>query len=872
MKKPIRRIAPLCCLLAFAAGHAAADTREFNGLAFVADGEAATYAWDAENRTLTLTGEGPYLLTGTNTVELGATWIVSSSAAGASLTVSNLVMAAPRLRSTLTVASGTSLHLLLAGTNSIYSAKAGIHVPAGASLDISRAPGFLNSNAVLSVSASDGAGIGGERSSRNGAIAIHGGTVTANAGNGAAGIGTGGFDNAQGGTYECGDITIDGGRVHAYGNGRGAGIGGGAYVNWQGNIRISGGVVGALGAFCGIGTGFPANYTTYMTTFITGGNVVSEYNEAWSTAGRQRWIQGAIRNEVSGDSGSRHVFTGFEPWQRVVVKNVSDAFGSRDLTANGDGVVWLWTTAYGVSVVPAEPVGVTADGVDVWDGEGLGWTYSSSSGVLELDGTKEVLLSGECATNAVRVRVSGGGETAVTVSNLVLRTNGDSGSSRVSFRHAIEVASGTTATLLVAGTNRLETAYYACGIDVEEGATLFIDKVPGRGDEEVELTAAGHQGGGIGSLCYSHYPTGRIEIRGGTVRSSGNPGISNHGGGMVRITGGVVYANGPRTGSSSAGIGAPYGCDAGTTVISGGTVVAVGGSYGAGIGGAESHDAGSVIISGGRVTATGGSLSAGIGTAFLGTGGHVAIAGGTVVAGSGSDALAPNGVWSCDVGPGGKSAACDVLIVGGSVHGRHDMITNAVDATDAPVVCSEIGGLSPGAAYSLEGAPAGYGMNDIFADEEGKIYVWCPAGYAPAAVEGAAGGGEGPSGAGWTLTTPVPVPHAWLDGYPLGLLLNGNDYETFGNATAENGRKVWECYVADLDPTDRESDLVAGFALENDVPRVSILRGRSSARVYRILGWTNLDGGDAEAEWPENADLSASRCRFFRIAVSLPQQ
>lgn len=191
-------------------------------------------------------------------MELGSTWIVSSSAAGASLTVSNLVMAASRLRSTLTVASGTSLHLLVAGTNSIYSAKAGIHMPSGASLDISRAPGFLNDNAVLTVTGQDDcAGIGGEKNALNGAIAIHGGTVTANAGYGAAGIGTGRFDNSQGGSYAGGDITIDGGRVRAYGSWRGAGIGGGAYVSWHGTIRISGGVVKTMGAFCGIGSGLP---------------------------------------------------------------------------------------------------------------------------------------------------------------------------------------------------------------------------------------------------------------------------------------------------------------------------------------------------------------------------------------------------------------------------------------------------------------------------------------------------------------------------------------------------------------------------------------------------------------------------------------
>ena len=847
-----------------------ADTRTINGLTFVAEGDASTYTFNDSNRTFTLTGAGPYVLTGTNTTALGAVRIESSCASGATLVVSNLVMSLGNSATPLRVAGGTRLDLVVAGTNEIVSANAGIAVPSGASLVISRASGYDNGSAVLEARGGDYcAGIGGNKQSANGAITVNGATVIARGGDSGPGIGSGGYsDSTPYPTYSGGDITINGGRVFAYGNNRGAGIGGGRNVYYSGAVTIAGGVVKAQGSYVGVGSGTPARRAAALTVRVTGGNFRPSYT--WGDTGNSCDYADATVIDADGRSCSICPKTGFEPWQRVFARNVPNWFGTRDLAADDEGVVWLWTASSGTAVA-AEPVGVLADGADVWEGEGPGWTWSCSSGLLTLDGTKAVVLSGSCATNAVLVRVSGGGDTAVTVSNLVLVARSQNGDS------AIGVEPGTTARLFVAGSNRLESAYYACGVGVGAGATAIIDKAPGFADEDVELVAIGHEGSGIGSRPGSKTPTGTIEIRGGTIRArtnTGGSGISNHGGGTVRIAGGIVYASAPQYGSSSAGIGAPYGCDAGTTIISGGTVVAVGGSYGAGIGGAEQRNAGSVLITSGRVTATGGSQSAGIGSAVQGTGGHVAIAGGTVVAGCGSDAPAQNGTWSSDIGPGGRSAVCDVVIIGGSVHGRHGMVTNATDATGAPVACHPIGGLSPGAAYSLEGAPAGYGMKDIFADEEGKIYIWCPSGYAPTALEGAAPGSGDPGGTGgtsWTLTTPVPVPHAWLDAYPFGLTVHGGDYESFGNATAANGRKVWECYVADLNPLDATSDLVAGISFENGLPKVTVQKGRSAARVYRIKGWTSPNTAGSGTDVTDVADLTATPYRFFRLSVELPR-
>ena len=68
-----------------------------------------------------------------------------------------------------------------------------------------------------------------------------------------------------------------------------------------------------------------------------------------------------------------------------------------------------------------------------------------------------------------------------------------------------------------------------------------------------------------------------------------------------------------------------------------------------------------------------------------------------------------------------------------------------------------------------------------------------------------------------TQTTPVPVPYAWLDGYPALLADQSGNYEAAANATAANGWKVWECYVLGLDPQDATSDFrISSFPMKAD--------------------------------------------------------
>ena len=124
-------------------------------------------------------------------------------------------------------------------------------------------------------------------------------------------------------------------------------------------------------------------------------------------------------------------------------------------------------------------------------------------------------------------------------------------------------------------------------------------------------------------------------------------------------------------------------------------------------------------------------------------------------------------------------------------------------------------------------------------------------------------------GSGHTLTTPEPVPYAWLDQYNLGV---GTDYETAGNAASGKvnwGRptSVWEEYVAGLDPTDANSRLVANIGLTNGVPYISWtpdLNTNGIIRTYKIYGSETLENG-GNWQYPTN-----SQHRFFQVKVEMP--
>ena len=123
-----------------------------------------------------------------------------------------------------------------------------------------------------------------------------------------------------------------------------------------------------------------------------------------------------------------------------------------------------------------------------------------------------------------------------------------------------------------------------------------------------------------------------------------------------------------------------------------------------------------------------------------------------------------------------------------------------------------------------------------------------------------------------TANSPNPVPLRWLESFPDLYAASAGDHEAEAVATAANGRPVWECHVADLDPTDPDDDFVVGIEIVDGGPRVYVERGESSNRVYRVHGATTLGSG---AQWDDvtgRADLDETNYRFFKATVSLPAQ
>lgn len=585
---------------------------------------------------------------------------------------------------------------------------------------------------VAASGGTDGAGIGGGSGGNGGHTAISGGTVTTSGGFQAAGIG-GGYGGHGGHTI------ISGGTVTAKGGQWGAGIGGGCDGN-GGHTTISGGTVTANGGQYSAGIGSACTGQDSGVQIISGGTVTATGGEnsagiggGYFGGGGSVYISGgSIKAE--GDSQVKGIGQGLVA-SRIIVKNKPASEGGVDIFpttvalsgAAGNTAVKSLTTdldySYGVKDVctmedklflylPANQAvtgartsgeayyGNVSSGTsggsgtfqlhDLFVDAGTGYSYIDGLLTFTHNGSYTVSMATPgTVTTTDRIAVQGGVTANIILDSVKIDRS-------VNMDAAFDLT-GATVNLTITGSNSLKGGHHRAGLEAITGSLLTID---GSGALEAK---GGASAAGIGGGLFGN--SGNICINGGTVTATGSLGGGagvgggfNGSGGRITISGGTVNAMG---GGSAAGIGAEQNSFSGTfIIISGGTIKATGGSAGAGIGG-ECTDTGHILISGGTITATGGAGSAGIGTSNsrMGHGGPVVITGGSVRA---------------------KGGAYDISVIP----------TNGGSYGNMPVRPVEIGlpGCPAGSEIlnlEITGAPY-YGFNDMFADEEGKLYLWLP--------------------------------------------------------------------------------------------------------------------------------------------------
>lgn len=148
-----------------------------------------------------------------------------------------------------------------------------------------------------------------------------------------------------------------------------------------------------------------------------------------------------------------------------------------------------------------------------------------------------------------------------------------------------------------------------------------------------------------------------------------------------------------------------------------------------------------------------------------------------------------------------------------------------------------------------------------------------------------------------TTNSPVPVPYAWLDTY-YGSGHSAAEYETLAMQDASNGvMRVWQSYVAGLDPTDADSVFLLSGVANPSAPGdgVTITVPAEPERIYRIQftdddlaaggvlwnlfqaagAWTNTSPYDDEHVFTDDGTAGTSGTpltdrRLYRVEVELP--
>lgn len=515
---------------------------------------------------------------------------------------------------------------------------------------------------LMAQGGSGAAGIGGGRLKSTNSILINGGTITAfgrdDAGstlNGGAGIGGGTTGNGY-------VITISGGTVTASGGAGAAGIGGGS-LRVGANILITDGQVTATGGLNGAGIG-GGNASDGIEIEIQSGQVsaVGSSRGAGIGGGGARdadnYFAGGNGNYITISGGTVNVSGGLSAsgiggGGKYSGRPDSDKGNGSNITISGGEITALAGVDY-----PAIGWGVNnrispqADRqIRVWTGNGSAETllgvfqgpdnhpYTAEDRYFE--------SSEEDKLTVYNINTHGDDIVITEDGTYRIEGNGEPASHTITVKKDIS-AHITLSNVWIDVMGQYGKAAFAIEEDSAGDVTLALqgNSELHSGNQKAGLEKNG-MGADVGTLTIEG--SGHLNVFGHLDGAAGIGGSRLHGTRHIVINGGTITAIG-----GQAGIGGGAAGNGLDIVINTGTVTAQGGQYSAGIGG-STNNIGKVAIHGGIVEATGGFQGAGIGSGMgASEASEILITGGTITAQGGPDASG--------MGLGGNANAATITI------------------------------------------------------------------------------------------------------------------------------------------------------------------------------------------------------------------
>ena len=617
----------------------------------------------------------------------------------------------------------------LSGSNELDASNtdsyAGLNVKPLATLVVTN----LEESARLAArSGEDAAAIGGNQKEGTGTIRIDGGEIFAMADETGAGIGSGYKDNGG-----SGDIYISGGRIQAFG-GRasrysGAGIGGGdsTTIGAGRKIVISGGTVWVAS---GGGTSYSSDYAADIGTGFKGTGVytieISGGNVCLTSSNSDKYFnQSGISSAFPVNSGRQKVYKvtldGFTPREKVDIE--LSGYGTNDIYADVGGYVYLWLAPgdytvkrdgrrYALTVNPDGTwtmelmrIGVSVGGNDVGEASGTGWNYDYDTATLSISGAQ--VVSGTNTLGEVHFSIPDGGIFSMRADRLVV--SAASGRGVVSGNGTFGFLGGTAhltgdvecPAFVFGGSLRIdgETASAVSNsteavhcVTVSNFAANAAVAVAGLSDYDMDGIYADELG-----RIYLWLPDGTHDF---TMDSLPYRAVVDGDSADVRLyceTG--VFAGDTEIGVAAEGDGWEYDYAARTLTLTGDCTLS----------GTNTAAAIEKVVVAGDVTMTPSRLSLGIG------------AGETLFDGDGTLTITNGTAWFAG------NVAIPVIIQGGSVK-LDGTAAVAVSNGTVQVSCVAVNGLTPGATVAFDGLPDDYGTDGIYADADGKTYLWLPNG------------------------------------------------------------------------------------------------------------------------------------------------